>query len=182
MELRDTPSGFGLFSRVLHWSMALLILLAWLVGTTMEALPKGPPRQAGFEFHVVLGTLVLLLAAARLLWRLANPYPAPPAGTSALERLTAQAMHLALYAAMLLLPATGVVAAWLDGKPVRLFWTWVVPSLLERDRALAHTVEGAHEMLGNVLLVLVGLHIAAALWHHFIRRDGVLRQMLRGAA
>jgi cytochrome b561 len=182
MAFRDSRNGFGLPSRALHWASALVVLLAWVLGTTMESLPKGAPRQTGFEIHVGFGAIVLTLVALRLLWRLANPMPALPPGTPLWQRLAAQAVHVGLYAAMLALPATGLAAAWASGKEVRLFWTWVVPSLLERDRALGHTLEELHETLGNVLLVLVGLHVVAALWHHFIRRDGVLRQMLRGAA
>jgi cytochrome b561 len=132
--------------------------------------------------HVVLGTLVLGFAAARLLWRLVNPRPALPAGTPDWRRLAARLVHLALYGVMLLLPTTGLLTAWLAGKEVSVFWIWVVPPLLGPDRALSHTFKEMHEPLGNVLLVLVGLHVAAALWHHFIWRDGVLRQMLRGLA
>jgi cytochrome b561 len=182
MDMRDTDAGFGLPSRALHWASALLILLAWAVGTTMEALPKGAPRAAGFELHVGLGALVLFLAAARLLWRLGNPHPSPPPGISAWEARAARLMHVALYALLLLLPATGLLAAWLEGKAVRLFWLWPVPSPVAPNRALGHSFEEAHEVLADLLLVLVGLHVAAALWHHFVRRDGVLRQMLRGAA
>jgi len=176
--LRDTPETFGTPSRVLHWLAALAIAAAWAVGTVMGDLPRGPSRTAGNDLHFALGTLVLTLTALRLLWRLFNPRPAALPETPLWQERVAQLAHLGLYVLMFAVPLSGVLAAWFGGKAVNLLWVTAIASPWTRDRAWEKAAEEVHETLANGLLVLVALHVAAALWHHVVRGDGTLRRIL----
>ena len=176
--LRDTSETFGTPSRLLHWLGALVIAAAWAVGTIMSDLPRGPSKAAGLDLHFALGSLVLTLTALRLIWRLFNPRPESPPGTPLWQDRAARWGHLALYALMIALPLTGVLAAWLGGKTINLLWITALPSPWERNRGLEKLLEEVHEVLANGMLILVAAHVAAALWHHFLRRDGLLGRML----
>lgn len=178
MQIRDTAADFGTPSRLLHWLAGFAIALAWIVGTVMGDLPRGDPRAAGLSLHFALGTAVLTLTALRLVWRLANPRLEPAPGTPGWQVAAARLAHAALYALMFAVPLSGVLAAWFGGKAINLFWVATLASPFARDRALEKGAEEVHEVLANGLLVLVAVHVAAALWHHFVRRDGMLRRML----
>lgn len=178
MRIRDTETDFGTPSRLLHWLAGLAIALAWIVGTVMGDLPRGPSRASGLSLHFALGTAVLTLTALRLAWRLANPLPQSLPGTPTWQTTVARFAHVALYVLMFAVPLSGVLAAWFGGKTINLFWIAEMASPFVRDRALEKGAEGVHEVLANALLLLVAAHVAAALWHHFVRRDGVLRRML----
>ena len=101
--------------------------------------------------------------------------PALPAWQSALSKL----LHLALYAFFIVMPLLGLATAWLDGKMLYLPFTQImVPPLLAENEALAHTVEDLHKLVGNIFYWVIGLHIVAALYHHFVRRDDTLKRIL----
>lgn len=174
MAIRDTAARYGGVSLVLHWGTALLIAVAWILGSTMEDLPRGAARAAGLDLHATLGLAVILAVLARLLWRAANPRPDAGSG---LMGLAGKAMHLALYAMMLAVPLSGLAREWARGRSVSALFGGVVlapPVSLPGGRAWGEV----HEVAANLLLVLVGLHVAAALFHHFVLRDGLLRRML----
>ncbi len=174
MAIRDTTERYGAVTQLLHWATAGLIAAAWTLGATMEELPRGPARAAGLDLHATLGLAVIAAVLARLLWRTANPHPASGVGLLA---VAAKAMHLALYAAMLAVPLAGLAAQWGRGRAVSAFFGAVVlppPAWLPGGRAWGEV----HEVAANLLLVLIGLHVAAALVHHLLLRDGVMRRML----
>lgn len=176
--LRDTQETFGTPSRLLHWIAALAITAAWIVGTIMGDLPRGPSRAAGIDLHFALGTLVLTLTALRLLWRLFNPHPGALPGTPPWQERAARLAHLGLYLLMFAVPFSGLMAAWFGGKAVNLLWLTTLGSPWARDRAWEKAAEEVHEVLANGLLILVAAHVAAALWHQFVQRDGTLRRIL----
>ena len=180
MRIRDSRNDYGPATRALHWGSALLILLAWGLGTLMEDFPRAMEGQAK-SLHFGLGVVVLSLAALRVLWRLVNPHPAPPPGTPSWQDRAGRLAHLALYGLTLAVPLSGLFDRWARGRPVGLPGGLVLPA--------PFAVPGGklwgevHEVAANLLLVLVGLHVAAALWHHLVLRDNVLRRMTgRGAA
>jgi cytochrome b561 len=143
-----------------------------------------PDTFALYQWHKSFGFVVLALAGLRLAWRVANPSPRLPDGMAWYEQLAAKLGHAGLYAVMLLLPLSGwlMVSASPWGIPTVLFGSIPVPHLpvpaqLGDKAAAEATLKGVHELLSNLLLVLVLLHVAAALKHHFINRDGVLLRM-----
>lgn len=163
-------------SRALHWGSAALIAAAWALGATMEELPRGAPRAAGLDLHATLGLLLVAALLARLVWRAGRPRPDPGAG---LMGLAARAMHASLYAVMLVVPLSGLARVWARGRDVSVLFGSV-------DLAPPFAIPGGgvwggvHTASAYLLLVLVGLHVAAALWHQFVLRDGLLLRMLPG--
>jgi len=190
MQLRNTRSGYGLIAILFHWMMALLIIGLFVFGKYMTGLdPMAPDTFALYQLHKSLGFLVLALVLARLAWRLANPSPALPETMPGFERLAAHLGHAGLYALMLAIPLSGwlMVSASPWGIPTVVFDMLPVPHLpvpeaLGSKAEAENTLKGLHELLANGLLFLVVLHVAAALKHHFLNRDDVLRRMVRAGS
>ena len=180
MSPRPVSSRYAAPLRWLHWAIFALVLLAYVFINLFELFPRGSaPRLNTLGAHYLAGMAVLLLVLPRLAVRLthADPpiLPPPDRWTQLLGKLT----HLALYAFLIAQPIMGIVTLQIAGKPVSLFGVTVVPALFgPGDRALAHQWEDIHGEVGEIFYYVIGLHIAAALWHHFGRRDNTLRRML----
>ena len=162
----------------LHW--LTLLLIAAVVGLVLvrEGVDEKALRTTLINLHRSLGLCVALLAVARIAVRLARRPLPPTAAASQLERLVAMAVHLALYGLMFALPLIGWALSSANGKPVSFFGLVTLPPLVEQDEGLGDAFAEVHEGAAWLLLGLVGTHAAAALAHHFIKRDDVLRAML----
>lgn len=175
----DSPSRYTRPARWLHWSMFALVALAYLCINLFELFPKGSAARTNvLATHFLAGLAVLLLVLPRLWVRAQHPPPpiVPPVDRwiGILGKLT----HAALYLFLLVQPILGVITLQVGGKPVRLFGTTLLPSFADQpDRALSHQLEHLHGTIGTVFYYVIGLHILAALWHHFGRRDNTLRRM-----
>ena len=154
----------------------IAIAIAFIIGLVMENMPRGPEKTQLVNLHASLGVLLLALTAARLGWRAVVPGPAPSG--SRLMQLAAKAMHLALYAMLVAVPISGVLMMAAKGRAFDVFGLFTVPPLMATDRAFGESLEEAHEMLSYLMLILVGLHAAAAVFHQAILKDGVLGRML----
>jgi cytochrome b561 len=178
MDLRNTPERFGVLAKAFHWIMvgfyALLFPIAW----TMTSLPRGPERIPYYALHKSLGVTVLGLAALRLAWRLIDPPPAPPSHSPPWERMAARATQGALYFLMFAMPFAGWGASSAGNHPVSLFGWFTLPPLVAPDHGLQKLFENLHETFGGIILGLLGLHVAAALKHHFVDKDDTLRRMI----
>ena len=177
MDLRNTPLHFGLIARVFHWLMAVLIIVMLMAGLYMTEMPSGPSKLQIFGLHKSTGILILMLAAARLTWRFTNPVPRLPPGFPRIVYFGAHASHGLLYACMFAMPLTGWGLSSAGGRPVSFYGLFVLPDLVGPDKALGRTLAGAHEWIAYFLIGLIALHAAAALWHQFVRHDGVLTRM-----
>ena len=171
---------YSFASRLTHWAGAVLMLLAFALVWLREDLPKGDLRSAMLLWHQWAGLLVLLLLSPRLLARWWGKVP-PLAGTPPWQHLLARATEAGLYLLMVAQPLLGSLMLGLKGRDASLFG-FVLPALAGPDQALAGQVKDLHELGGTLILLLVGLHVAGALYHHFWRRDGVLLSMLGGGA
>ena len=135
-------------------------------------------RLAMVQAHFWTGLAILALMLPRLLLAFSRPAPAVKPPLPAWQALPAKAMHLLLYAMLIVQPLLGLGTAWTDGKEILLpFTQFALPALLAPDAALAGQLEDLHELLGTAFYYVVGLHAAAALYHHFVRRDDTLRRM-----
>jgi len=144
----------------LHWLMAAMVAAQFATGWGWSAYERGSePRFYLFRVHIYVGSAILALALARLAWRLTHPAPPLPAGMGRLTILASKATHGLLYAAILVQPALGLLTITSFGK------------------SLGRWPREMHMQLVNVIFALVALHVAAALWHHFIRKDGLLGRM-----
>lgn len=180
MRIRNSSTGYGSVAMTLHWAVVVLVAVAWLTGEFGNALPRGPQREAGEFIHIFLGLSVVVLAVARLFWRVADPPPAPNSGLGRWGEWAAQAIQYAMYLLLLAVPVMGILAQFARGRALPVFGMLEIASPWAADRSFAHNVTEVHETLANGLLVLVGLHAAAALVHHYILHDRTLLRMLPG--
>jgi cytochrome b561 len=182
MTLKDSSAGYGLVSVLLHWASAILIAALIGLGWTFADLPRGPERDLYAGLHVSLGILFLLVALARVGWRLASGMPPSVARGSALERRLAPIVHRLLLATMVLLPVAGLVLLASIGRTPHLFGLPVPVPFVPESHALHEAAELVHKAGANlVLLPLLALHVLGALKHHLLDRDATLRRMLRPA-
>ena len=164
----------------LHWAAALLIISALVLGWYVAGLPFSPRRLQWVMWHKWLGVVVLAVSGLRLTWRLL--YPPPPLGEAA-SRMPAwqhglhRGTHAMLYGLFFAVPISGWAYSSAAGFPVVVFGLIDLPDLLPADRSLASMVRHAHMVLAYTLAAFTALHIAAALKHHLVDRDGLLRRM-----
>lgn len=172
MNWLDTEHRYGLVSRVLHWSMAVLILLMLASEPLMEAFEHlGEATLMGL--HKSIGVLLLVLLAVRLAWRWHNRGRLlPPAHW----RLAARLGHLALYAQLLLIPVSGVLAAWGSGHGVAFFGLPLLPAGPEIEW-LEEAFEETHEVVANLLWLVLGGHVLAAFAHQWWLGERSLQRM-----
>ena len=172
-------------SIILHWVLGIALVCLFCFGLYMADLPISPARLKLFNWHKWAGISILGLSVLRLLWR--ATHPAPPLPTQ-IEQAMPQwqlkihhATHIALYALFLIVPLVGWAYTSAAGFPVVLFGQFPLPDLLSPDKALAALIKPWHKFSAFALALLVLLHIAAALKHQLIDRDGLLKRMsLRG--
>ena len=177
MTLRNTPSSFGSVARAFHWGMALLVVVAIVLIELTDLAPKGSALRRGMrEWHSQAGLLVLALVWFRFAWKLVNTEPAIVPPPVAWQRKAAHAVEWTFYALMVALPVLGIVMMQADGRPVALLGLQF-PVVVGVDKVLAHRLEDVHEWLGNAMLALIGLHVAATLWHGVVLRDNTLARM-----
>ncbi len=166
--------------RCMHWTIFALVLLAYVCINLFEQFPKGGTTRANvLAAHFTAGLAVLLLVLPRLLLRLRNGRPPiappPPRWTDLLGNVT----HVALYLFLLIQPVLGIITLQIGGKAVKLFGVSLLPSFVNLpNRVLSHQFEDIHSTLGTIFYYVIGLHILAASWHHFGRRDNTLKRMI----
>jgi cytochrome b561 len=167
-------------SRWLHWCIFGLVALAYLLINLFDLFPRGSSTRATIlASHYLAGLAVLLLVLPRLglRFRHARPPIVPPLPRWA--ELLSKLTHVALYLFLLVQPVLGMITLQVGGKPVALFGVTLLPALLgPANRVLSHQLENIHGTIGTVFYWVIGLHILAALWHHFGRRDNTLQRML----
>jgi cytochrome b561 len=174
--MRILLERYGRTAVVLHWVVALLIsgalVLAWI-------LPRRntPGYDTLLELHKSVGMMVLVLVALRLAWRLGHPV-APAAGLTSLEARTSVVTHWVLYVVMLAIPVTGYLFSSAEGQGLDFFGLFTAGSPLPTDRSFSRPIEFLHKTGQYAIYALVGLHVLAALYHHFVKRDNVLQRML----
>ena len=170
--------SYGTVARTLHWLVFALVAVQITIGWTMPHIRPGVPQEGLVAWHLSVGALLMLVVLLRLVWRLLRP--TPPAPTAQWERLLAGLTHVSLYLLLIIIPVLGWAAAGYFGYTVRLFGLIPLPALADRSMRWAHEAGDIHDLLTNVLLGVVGLHVLAALWHYFVRRDRVVQRMLPG--
>lgn len=183
MTLKNTAERWGTVSQSLHWLIVLLILAAATFGLVMDELPRSPKYFWVYTAHKSIGISVLALMLLRLAWRLYAGAPAPVPGTPTWQARVASATHWALYAIALAMPLSGWLYDSASGlRPFRWFGLFDMPKLVRPHAWTADAAHDAHELLFLLLVGLVAVHAAAALYHHLFLRDDTLRRMLPGRA
>jgi cytochrome b561 len=177
---RSTRTRFGAAAQLFHWATAILVVTAFVYGPGgSEERVYSLARDADRQLHETLGVAVFTLVLLRLAWRAFDARPEhPPMPTW--MRLASALTHGILYILLLALPLTAICGAWLEGHPLTLLGNVRIGPLLAESHALGSTIASVHTWLGDTIMWVAGAHAVAALYHHFVRRDGVLRSMLPG--
>jgi cytochrome b561 len=173
MQWINTSGRYGAVSQTIHWITAALVVALIVSGKAGDIDAEEGSRL--YFWHSSLGLLILLLVVARILWRFVTPPPKQPAATSRLAGRVATSLHLLFYVFLLALPISGWLASSAEGGTVSFFGLATLPQWSAGGEDF---FEEAHEVLGNILLLLVILHALAALKHHLIDKDDVLLRML----
>jgi cytochrome b561 len=173
----NSRTRYGGFEQALHWATAILVLIAFIYGPGgSEERVYSAARDFDRRLQETLGLSVFVLSCVRLLWRSFDEHPDPPAVPRWMG-VTARLVQLLLYALLFIVPLTAIAGAWLEGHALTWLGGDIKPWLAESHATGASLAE-LHGWLGDTLLWLAGLHAAAALYHHFVLRDGVLLSML----
>jgi cytochrome b561 len=161
----------------LHWLAAALIVVNLALGLSMVPLSISPRKLELYLWHKSIGATIFLLTCARLAWRWYRPAP-PPVAMAEWQRRSAAAAHALLYVLMLLVPLSGWLYSSATGVQVVYLGLFPLPDLVAKDKSLAGALRATHLTLNFGLFVLICVHVAAALKHHFADRDTVLTRML----
>ncbi|MEO7128570.1 MAG: cytochrome b [Rhodoferax sp.] len=162
----------------LHWLMLVLIVAVYFCMDVHDFFPKGSATRQGLKtWHYMLGLSVFVLVWLRLLARVGTTTPAVEPALPRWQEHAAKLMHVALYVFMIGMPLFGWLTLSAQGKDIPFFGL-TLPALLTEDKALGKQIKNIHETIATVGYFLIGLHAAAALFHHYIQRDNTLRRML----
>ena len=173
-----TTDEYAPLLRWIHWATAVLFITAMLIGFYCGLQEPGTsPRKELLEVHKSLGVTLFMLAILRLMVRAATMVPPEPSSMGPLVRFAARLNHWALYLILFVMPVTGYLYTSAGGYSLRYFWTFSWPRLVVNNPAVAHAGEVSHDLLAYLVYLAVGLHIAATLWHVFVKRDEILSRM-----
>ncbi|HRQ64626.1 MAG TPA: cytochrome b [Xanthomonadaceae bacterium] len=176
MPIRNSADRWGLVSVSLHWLIAAAVLVMVVLGVYMKGLPIGPDKIKLYALHKSIGMTVLTLVLLRLVWRVFAGRPLPPP-MPAWQRHASRISHVLLYMLLLTVPLAGWVMNSAANFPLRWFDLFTIPAIVEPDRELRALAGQIHGLAVVTLLLLVSVHVAAALKHHYVDRDNVLRGM-----
>lgn len=177
MNPQPTPHRYHPLLVGAHWLTLLLLVAVYALIELRGVFPKGSDaREAMKTWHFTLGLALFGLVFARLAMRRLFETPPIEPTPAAWQQHLATAMHVALYAFLVVMPLLGWLTLSAKGKPVPFFGL-ELPALLSPDKALGKRIEGIHEAIGTIGYFLIGLHAAAGLFHHYVLRDDTLRRM-----
>jgi len=168
---------FSLSMRLFHWAMAALVISMLAAGLLMVRSLE-PWQLSILTVHKAFGVVAAVLVLARLVNRLCHQIPALPGDLSRLQKFVAKASHWLLYLLLFAMPISGYLMQYVAGRPIDVFGWFRLPAALTVDIENYAVFRELHGWLAIALLALVVLHVAAALHHHFIRKDKVLKSML----
>jgi cytochrome b561 len=169
------PERYGSVAIFFHWSMFALVVVVGVLGLLHDSWPK-QTQAFWINVHAITGLIPWSLLIARFSWRLGHTPPLLPAEVGAFSRRLSAPVHLALYALMFVIPIIGIVTFIWHGRAFN-FGIFQIDFGVKSNRAVFHPTEDIHGYLAYALFALAGVHALAALWHHFMKHDGVLRRM-----
>lgn len=175
---RNTVERYGVVSQFLHWTLVVLVILQFVLGFTAAGMPISVQRLVLLVRHKSIGMTILALVLLRLTWRGFSPVPALPKQMPSLHKTAAHLSHVLLYALLISMPIVGWITSSASHLTVTWFGLFAFPDLVGPDAHLAKLAKATHGAMAWMLLAVASLHALAALWHHFMLKDDVLRRML----
>jgi cytochrome b561 len=176
MRIKNSEDYYGIVSIFLHWLLAILLIGLLIIGLYMVNLPVSLEKLKLYGWHKEYGLLALALAIIRIGWRLINI--TPRLSIPWLEVIAARVVHWSFYGFMFAMPITGWLITSAAGLPASLFGVVTLPDLVSPNPDLMQLFQKIHKWLGYALIVTIILHTSAALKHHFINKDDILRRMI----
>ncbi len=173
---------YGPLAKAIHWLVAALVTTMFVLAWIFLFTPKGRTHDLLVALHQSVGAVVLVLMLGRIIARLRNGFPGFPPSVTGLERGLARTVQILLYAALVIVPVSGWIFTNADGADASFFGLFNLPHLVGKDFAVRDFVWFFHKNGQYAVLVLLSLHIAGALRHHFLKKDDLLRRMLPGKA
>ena|SRR5437870_2700217 len=178
MSNPQSRSRYGTVAQILHWATAVLVVIAFAYGPGgSEQRVYSPARDFDRQLHETLGVCVFALVVIRTLWRVVDTRPDPPAVAHWMG-IMSKIVQAALYALLFALPLTAIAGAWLEGHPLTFLAGVTIAPLTGLSHDAGATIAAIHSWLGDAILWVAGFHALAALYHHFVLKDGVLLSML----
>jgi cytochrome b561 len=178
MQWRNTSKRWGAIAQLFHWLIAVIVFAQIGLGWIMVYWRLSPTKLQLYSLHKSLGMTLLLLVVLRLVWRLRELTPELPANSPGWERQAATITHRLLYALLIALPVDGYLINSATNFPLVIWGVLPLPNLTGESEQLQKLAEAAHLGFFWLLAVLLLLHVAAALRHHWVLKDDVLRRML----
>jgi cytochrome b561 len=177
----DAPTeAYTPVARFLHWLTAALVLILIVVGVIIANTGDWPGKMVVYDLHKSTGIIVLPIVLFRLFYRLTHP-PAPlPPHMPPTMQLAAHANHWTLYALLITQPIVGWIATSAYRAPIPVYFLFEMPPIWREDRAFSERMFTVHAVIATLLAIAAAVHISAALYHHFGRKDEVLMRMVRG--
>jgi cytochrome b561 len=169
--------GYETTGRVVHWIMAVLVILMVVAGLVMTSGVERNLQNALFAFHKSTGVIILLLLVFRIAWRAAHPAPPLPDSMPAIQRFAARATHVGLYIFLGIMVISGYVRVTTGGFPIELLNALGIPPLLPRAEHVSEIAETIHAVAKYGLVLLIVMHVGAATLHGIVLRDGVFSRM-----
>lgn len=181
MAEMEKMAGYAGTAKWLHWLIVALLTGQFIFAWTMPNIGRDTPMTTLISLHFTFGIVILAVAIVRLGWRVTHDEPAPEDGLPPWQMQSARVVHWLLYLLLSVVPILGWINASWRGMPIVMFGL-ELPKLIATRAPGWQWTGDVHGLLANYLmLALAGLHVAAALYHYFIRRDGVLQRMLPGS-
>lgn len=176
--IRNTRDSYGSISKFFHWIVAFAIIMMFLIGFTMASFDE-PFKSQMYGYHEELGLTIMGLVIMRLYWRWKNPVPALPRSMASWEKALAKLSHYALYIALGVMILSGWAKSTSSGYTPNFYGLFELPMpFITVNESIKHFAKSVHLTTVWILISLISLHILAALHHHFIKKDDVLRRML----
>jgi cytochrome b561 len=165
-------------AKAFHWITVLFVLLVIPMGLIMADAEPGPLKNTLFDLHRSLGITISALTILRLIYRLGHKPPPLDDSVQPIQRLAAHVVHVILYAGLILLPIGGLTGAWMFGASLNYFWLFQIAPPMAADQETAKQILGMHSLASKIFAAFIGLHVVAALAHHYVFKDRTLRRML----
>lgn len=177
--LKNTLSQYGVVAKFFHWLIFFLvffmIFLGFLLG--LEVVKNKELSTELLNIHKLTGLSILILMILRAIWASINPKPLLPPGTPSWQRYAERIVHFSLYGSLIIMPLAGWVSAVAAGHPPKLFG-WEITLPIPKSESLSDTAFSVHVTFAIIIIVLVSIHVAAAFYHYFIKKDDILQRML----
>ena len=180
MSVKNTEREYGIVSKSWHWLTLVIVIALLVIASKSEDLPRGEEKLQLVLLHASFGLLLLFVLAARLLWRWSNVTPARLPHIPTWQHVASRAVHYGLYIVLIAQALVGMARFATAGYKVPFFGLFEVGFPMNKDESMNELMGTLHEILPIILLVLLGLHVLAALYHHFSLKDDTLRRMTCG--